>query len=364
MSAKLLLFKAHIKAHDRRLPSGKVIRVKAHEDGRTKRPARQLIGKGSSGEVYREGQETVKNATGHEAAIYAALSGMEGVAPGYEKDGKIRTPYYERVISIDTIPKDERESYAGLIEKNAARINQAVMALTDAGYYYNDPLQFGLRKDGKLDLLDFSAASNNFPKEVRSDNAGALATFYRMFGLSDLANAVSTVNHVLDIHQLGAKDEAFRPLLWGDREEGIRHNKMLRELGGGRAEFAYLRMKGDPGSIPGAAQFRTKARVAGVLTKEPLADDVIARHGLLPVVHPTGRSGGKRKESQAMRGTVPEPDSGVTPDTSPEFDYLRDKTLAERKRVMAKSITLILPSGNEYLLPMAKVVRVTAGVYS
>ena len=39
MSAMPLLFftKAHVKAHDRRLPSGKVIRVRAHDDGRVKR---------------------------------------------------------------------------------------------------------------------------------------------------------------------------------------------------------------------------------------------------------------------------------------------------------------------------------------
>lgn len=251
--------------------------------------SREAIGRGSTGDVYRDGDEVIKQATGHEAKIYKALSGVEGIAPGYEQDGEIRTPYYRQVISIDTIPRDERAGFAGLIEQNAARINKAMSALSETGFYYNDPLQFGVREDGKMDLLDFSAASNNFPKEVRSDNAGALATFYRLFGLPELADAVSKVNNVLSIHQLGAKDEGFRTMLWGDREEGIRHNKMLRELGGERAEYAYLRMKGEPSDIPETARFKTKAGVTGILSKEPLSDAMMAKNGLLPVVHPASK---------------------------------------------------------------------------
>ena len=157
----------------------------------------EIIGKGSTGNIYRDGDEAVKTSTRNEAKVYSALRNIEGIAKGYEKDGNIRTPIYKKIVSVDTIADKDRKSLAPLISKNVKRINSAVSALTSAGYKYSDPLQFGLTKDNSFDLMDFSMAEEGKGSDLTSDNLAKLSGFYKQFGLPRQAASVSTVSDVI-----------------------------------------------------------------------------------------------------------------------------------------------------------------------
>jgi hypothetical protein len=159
--------------------------------------------------------------TTDEGAVYKDLAGVVGIAPGKEvtRDGKkmIETPYYPVILSVDDVPKEKRSQAIGMISKNVVRIQNAIASLTNAGYSYSDPLQFGFN-DGKLDLLDFSNANKpdkDDRRNVLEDNYGHLITFYRQFGLEKQADIIFTAMNLkrnLETFQ-GQSDEDVEPWL-------------------------------------------------------------------------------------------------------------------------------------------------------
>ena len=151
----------------------------------------QVIGSGSTGQVFRKGNFAYKSASNTEAEIYRLLSGKPGICPGFLENDKIVTPYYPTVISVDTVKPENRPALAQVVLPNVERINKAVSYLIAAGYEYGDPLQFGCTIDGIMDLLDFSNGNSNFPKDVIRNNLSELARFYRQFGLNEIGDAVS-----------------------------------------------------------------------------------------------------------------------------------------------------------------------------
>lgn len=120
-----------------------------------------VIGKGSTGLVFRKGKYAYKNASSTEAEIYRLLKGKPGIAPGFLQHDKIVTPFYPAVVSVDTVRPDKRSSFVSIVMANIERINQAVSFLSAIGYEYSDPLKFGLR-NGRMDLLDFSNGTQTF----------------------------------------------------------------------------------------------------------------------------------------------------------------------------------------------------------
>lgn len=197
-----------------------------------------IIGNGNSGLVIKIGNEVEKNSTNDEAKIYVTLKGTEGIAKGYELNGKIRLPFYAQVISVDTIALDDRKGLSDVVGRNINRINSAISALTNIGYDYNDPLQFGVNTDGSMDLIDFSISTNKYPKEVLHNNLSTLSRFYREFGCEVVSKAISQVNEVIT-NQHSRIKSPFIYDFFEDEFDGVHYRKLEDALDGQCANFAY-----------------------------------------------------------------------------------------------------------------------------
>ncbi len=135
--------------------------------------------------VYKP-MKTAKGKPTSEAEIYKELRGVAGIAKGVVEGDKIKLPYYDTVLSIDTIPKAERGKYSQLVKDNMPRIEKAISELTRRNISYSDQLQFGVDKNDKLDLLDFSNAEKKTPgkfDDIEGDNRSLLTAFYNTFNV-------------------------------------------------------------------------------------------------------------------------------------------------------------------------------------
>lgn len=244
------------------------------------------ITEGSTGPVHREGDEAVKTATGNEGAIYALLNGVEGIAKGYEADGKIRTPFYRNVVSVDTIAPERRAQLRGLVAKNASRINRAVSALTNAGYDYNDPLQFGLSDAKTFDLMDFSNAMPAPREDAIRNNLGHLSGFYKQFGAERVSNAVSQVADVLGYQRSMAEDADLFDF-FGENIDGVDYRNLVDALNGAKAEYAYYATNARHIALKGIAQTGVVNGVNAVLSTRPLTENEISTWELTPVYEST-----------------------------------------------------------------------------
>ena len=264
---------------------------------KTSTNAVNVIGKGNSGDVTRIDNEVEKNATGNEAKVYELLKGVEGVAKGYEHDGKIRLPFYEHIISIDTIPKDDRESLGSLVSKNKDRIISAVNSLTNIGYDYNDPLQFGMNKDQQFDLLDFSMAENNFPKEVRNNNLNRLSSFFKQFGAEKIGKAISHVANVLTEQ----KFQAQYPDMAYTTHEGIDYPALTERLGGKVATHAYYATNARYIQLKdtGIAQTELVNGIKVILSNHAISESDIKQWEMTSVVY--GSTTKQEKVAQAVK---------------------------------------------------------------
>ena len=122
-------------------------------------PKEILSTKSNTGEVYRQGDYVYKNSfRGNEktleSEVYSALKNNDNVLSGEEItiNGKqmIKTPYVENVISIDTIPLDDRKNYGEMFSRDDINnIVNAINELSLLGYDYSDSLQFAYH-EGKF----------------------------------------------------------------------------------------------------------------------------------------------------------------------------------------------------------------------
>jgi len=277
----------------------------------------ELIGKGSSGEVFKIGNEVEKKSTNDEAKVYGLLSGVKGIAKGYEVNGKIRTPYYKNIISVDTIKYDDRKGLAGLISKSVERINHAVSELTNTGYYYNDPLQFGMNEDHSLDLIDFSMATNKDGDRVLNDNLSLLASFYKQFGLTRQAEAVSQVKEVITNQHHHVKYGTNA--LLGDEFDGVNYKELTDRLEGKKANNAYYATNARYVNIKGIAQTDNINGIKTVLSVNKLSDKDIKGWELVPV------------HEQANTEVATEPDNSPLS----IFTQMEDAKNLPRKEVIA-----------------------------
>jgi hypothetical protein len=91
------------------------VEAEPKKEGAVTSEQREVIGKGSTGEVFRIGDKAYKNAVKPngkptlEGEVYQALEGVDGIAPGkqVEMDGQqyIETPYYKDFVKVMTFQK-------------------------------------------------------------------------------------------------------------------------------------------------------------------------------------------------------------------------------------------------------------------
>lgn len=240
-----------------------------------------VIGKGSTGPVFRKGNYAYKNASSTEAEIYRLLKGKPGIAHGFLQHDKIVTPFYPSVVSVDTVPPDKRSSFASIVMANIERINRAVSFLSAIGYEYSDPLQFGLR-DGRMDLLDFSNGNPNFPNDVVGNNLSELSRFYKTFGLESVGRAVSVVSSVL-CNQISRAKNDFLFDFFGDYFDGVNYRLIHARLHGAPASHAYYSQCHIDG-LPKRSIFQTDVDgINVVLSTTPLPSSFVRRFGLVNV---------------------------------------------------------------------------------
>jgi hypothetical protein len=241
-----------------------------------------VIGSGSTGQVFRKGSFAYKSASKTEAEIYRLISDKPGISPGILEGDKIVTSYYPMVISVDTIKHENRFDLSQFIWPNIDRINKAVSYLISTGYEYSDPLQFGLAENGTMDLLDFSNGNNNFPSDVITNNLGELARFYHTFGLSYVGDAVSITESILSNQRSRAKSSNLFDF-FGDCFDDINYRDIHNDLNGLPAKYAYYTY--DTEVIPGSgfSQTLTNKGCMVILSLDPLSSDVVFVHNLVLV---------------------------------------------------------------------------------
>ena len=242
----------------------------------------QVIGSGSTGQVFRKGNFAYKSASNTEAEIYRLLSGKPGISPGFLENDKIVTPYYPTVISVDTVKPENRPALAQVVLPNVERINMAVSYLISIGFEYGDPLQFGCTNEGIMDLLDFSNGNSNFPKDVIRNNLSELARFYRQFGLNEIGDAVSITETIL-CNQRSRAVNLFLFDFFGDCFDGVDYRIIHNALNGLSAKYAYYTYQHDIIDALEISQTDADKRVKVVLSLSPIPKSVIDQHGLVLV---------------------------------------------------------------------------------
>jgi len=191
-----------------------------------------------NGKVYKHSKLGGKGRQTQEADVYKALDGVDEIASGHMEtiDGVdyVVTPEFRAVISIDDIPSAKRDNYRHIVADNMVRINKAVEALSNAGYSYNDPLQFGYA-DGKLYLMDFSNASEftgtPYEENPLRDNYNALSNFYSAFGMEKMSSIISKAMQIKGILELYSMEDLKSGIVLLSADEKAFY-KELRDGGG------------------------------------------------------------------------------------------------------------------------------------
>jgi len=178
-------------------------------------PKEILSTKSNTGEVYRQGDYVYKNSfRGNEKTlegeVYSALKNNDNVLSGEEItiNGKqmIKTPYVENVISIDTIPLDDRKNYGEIFSRDDINnIVNAINELSLLGYDYSDALQFAYQ-DGKFKLFDFSNVTKKTIDEATKNNYMYLYNFLKAFGLDNYANKIGKGMRIRNLLQTYSRE--------------------------------------------------------------------------------------------------------------------------------------------------------------
>lgn len=179
---------------------------------------------------------------------------------------------------------------APLIAKNKDRINAAITSLSEAGYSYQDPLQFGFDKNKQMHLLDFSNASKMDRDGAIRENFGLLQSFYHQFGMSGEGERIGRVHSLLE----GVKSVVVDKLDLDWVDEGVRDHvpKILSQLGNKVPQYAYYATNGRHIGLSGIAQTETTDRLKIILSDRPLDEKDMATWEITRVIHPA-KSGDK-----------------------------------------------------------------------
>lgn len=236
-----------------------------------------LIGNGSTGDVSRVGDKVYKNASETESKIYSKIGGVNGVSIGETENGKIVTPFYPHVVSVDTVEIKKRRNLSAVVKPNISRIVSAVTELSRIGYDYNDPIQIGLDRDRKSHLIDFSNASKVDDEDAIVANLGHLSSFLSQFGLERHSAGVSRISHLWSY----VSDSEVRDFD-SDSEESKDAGKIASSLSG-KPRYAYYSFNAR--EIKGLPQSEYRDGIKAVFSETPLSDDVMSQWELHPAVH-------------------------------------------------------------------------------
>lgn len=238
----------------------------------------QFVGKGSTGNVTKVGNKAYKNASKKESDAYKELKGTPGVSPGFEENGKIVTPFYKNILSVDTIPPERRKSFAALVVKNLPRMVETITAVSQKGFDYNDPLQFGFNESKESELFDFSMADQVGEETARTENLNRLSAFLHEFGAGKHADAINQVSSVW-----AYVDDADTREFDSESPEAKDAEKVVKRLGEHPAKFAYYTFNAR--EIPSVAQTEPRNSVKTIFTEGPLKPEFMQQWEIHPAYH-------------------------------------------------------------------------------
>lgn len=212
-----------------------------------------------------------------EAEVYQNMAGVKGIAKGTVDAEGIKIPKYRDVISIDDIPKQDRAGITPLIQEDIPNIENTIRELSARGYAYNDPLQFGLGKDG-LELMDFSNVSKHSPEEALERNLDYLKSFYRDFGLGGRAD---TLNRAWRLQKLLSLKNPIVP-----KELQAEVDAVKNFSGDIKPNNVYFSSNARPVNLPGKfGQTQTEiGKGKYVFTEEPLTPQQVSEWELQPII--------------------------------------------------------------------------------
>lgn len=265
---------------------------------------RSVIGKGNSGEVYREGDMAVKPARRpdgtltKEGEFYDELRGTEGIAPGRKVGEEIHLPFYQEVLSVDTVPDERtRRSMGDVVGPNKNRLLNAANAMSERGIDYNDPLQVGYDDEYKAHVIDFSNAGRVPHREALRANIERTARYLDDFGAGTAADHVLRSFGVYNFAQglSGGSPATAERRVNALAEKGNRVAEHLKSIGAARLagyDVAHVYYATNPRPVLRDVLQSEPDRdgLKVIISNRPLDDDTIRQYSLTPVVHPSRRT--------------------------------------------------------------------------
>ena len=278
------------------LKSTEISENETREQTQEQVPKEILSTKSNTGEVYRQGDYVYKNSfKGNkktlESEVYSALKNNDNVLSGEETtiNGKqmIKTPYVENIISIDTIPLDDRKNYGEMFSRDDINnIVNAINELSLLGYDYSDALQFAYQ-DGKFKLFDFSNVSKKTIAEATKNNYMYLYNFLKDFGLDNYSNKIGKGMRIRNLLQTFSRDsiESGRAFVLKENEKNT-----LLKLHRFNASPNNVYVTYNARTIPGVAQTdNLENGYKYVYTETPLSNKFIKEWELEPIFETKGR---------------------------------------------------------------------------
>jgi hypothetical protein len=263
---------------------------------------REVVGRGNTGEVYRDGDEVVKQTVkpdgtrSREGEHYETLRGVVGLAPGRQDGDTVRLPHYQEVLSVDTVPDEQaRLSMGTEVGKNKARLLNVANALAEASLDYNDPLQVGFDDDYNAHVIDLSNAGRvESQRTALRANIDRVVRFLSDFGAQHTADAIQRTYSVLNQSQLLLPKDAERRMT-ALAKNGNRTAQHIVSMGAEKvanygAKHAYYATNPRPVGRDVLQSEPDANGVKVILSKEPLDADTIRQYSLTPVVHPADRT--------------------------------------------------------------------------
>jgi hypothetical protein len=218
-------------------------------DNKIKNGEAKLIGQGNTGNVYLLDNDVYKNKKDNEVMAYNVTTDLEGVIKAQEKDGYLKTKYYNVTMTEDDFinaKASKKDQLASILNDNRIFVQKTISDISNKGISYSDSLQFVYDKeDRKVKLFDFSNAIID-PKQ-KADfvdrNFGLLSRYYNSAGLTEQAKRVSDARL---FYKSGLSDSGW--LLNDETVKAVKSNSNIEEisntitktLGESKSRFIYF----------------------------------------------------------------------------------------------------------------------------
>lgn len=327
-------------AEQPRVPAG------SSQGGQFASSNRTVIGKGNTGDVYREGDTVIKSAKlpdgrpSREGEFYEELRGSVGIAPGRKVGDEIHTPFYQEILSVDAVPdKDIRQRMGDVVAPNKTRLLAAANAMSARGIDYNDPLQVGYDNDFKAHVFDFSNAGRVDPKVALRANIERTARYMEEFGAGGASDRILRTFGVYSFAEglshgsaKSAEDRVANLVSKGNKVAEHVQSIGPDRVAGYDVRHAYYATNPRPVEREGILQSQPdRDGTKVILSSRPLDADTIRMYDLTPVVHPYER------EITANVGFPPKKPATPPSQKAPaEPDEVTDQATEEQGEVAAE----------------------------